>query len=88
MKNKTLKKLLVFTLFYAGLGLFSLGQGVPPSPPTGGWDGDKPVPVTSEFVVVSIQSVGLGVKKLYDASMEYKVMHIVYVMEEWQTSFS
>ena len=75
MKRKFLTTVLVFTIFFAGLGLFSIaGPGMSPPPPPGhGQDGDQPVPISSGFAVLAILGLGLGVKKLYDARKQFKV---------------
>ena len=73
MKNTILKSLLIFTMFFAGPGLFSIGQGVPPPPPPGGHEGDQPVPINSGLAVLAVLGLGLGVKKLYDARKRFRV---------------
>jgi hypothetical protein len=74
MKHKRLTSVLVFTIYFAVLGLFSIGQGMPPPPPPGhGSDGDQPVPVSSGFAVLAVLGLGLGGKKLYDARKQFKL---------------
>jgi len=72
MKRKILTTVMVFTVFFIGLGIFANCQA-PPPPPPGGQQGDQPLPLGSPLAVIAILGIGLGVKKLYDANKKFNI---------------
>jgi hypothetical protein len=71
MKNKILTSVIIFIIFFAGLGFFGIGQVPPPPPPGHGEGGDQPVPISSGLAVLAILGLGLGAKKLFDARKRF-----------------